>query len=709
MTKRISELPVAGGVADTDEFEINQAGVSRKATRGQIVAGLASAAHEHDLADIADTGALAALDTVGSAEIDAAAYASQSEAVAGADSIKLMSALRTAEAIAARAAAPEHEHALADITDAGALAALDAIRPTEIDPSAYATQSDAAEGLDGTRIMTAGRTAEAIAAQAAAPEHEHALADITDAGALAALNMIGTAEIAASAYASQSDAVAGTDNSKIMTALRTAEAIAAQPAGEHQHDLADITDAGALAALDSVGTAEIKAAAYASHSDAVAGIDEAKIMTALRTAEAIAAQAAAPQHQHDLADIADAGALAALNVVGSAEIAASAYASQSDAVAGTDDSKIMTALRTAQAIAAHPAGEHQHEIADITDAGALAALDAVGTAEIKATAYASQSDAVAGTDDVKIMTALRTADAIAAQAAAPEHQHDLADIADAGALAGLDAIRPTEIDASAYATQIDAAAGVDGTRIMTAERTAEAIAAHAAPQDHHHSSADITDLGALAALNVIGADQIAPNAVTSSKILGSAVTTFKLADAAITQDKIADSAVSADKIAADAVITSKLADAAVTHEKIADGAIGANQLQPGIPINMQDAVLRAAELRDYAETSPAPEVSSGTLTLDLETGNVFEVILTEDVTSVVLANPPAHGRAGSCSIILRQDATGGRSLSWPSSVKWPDGTPPPITSAADAVDIHALITRDGGETWFGFPGGQDFS
>ena len=105
MTKRISELPGVGGVADTDELEINQAGVSRKATRGQLVAGLASAAHQHDLADIADAGALAALDTVGTAEIDAAAYASQSEAVAGADHAKVMTALRTAEAIAAQAAA----------------------------------------------------------------------------------------------------------------------------------------------------------------------------------------------------------------------------------------------------------------------------------------------------------------------------------------------------------------------------------------------------------------------------------------------------------------------------------------------------------------------------------------------------------------------------------------------------------------------------
>ena len=444
-------------------------------------------------------------------------------------------------------------------------------------------------------------------------------------------------------------------------------------------------------------------------SDAVAGTDEAKIMTALRTAEAIAVQAAAPQHQHDLADIADAGALAALNAVGTAEIAASAYASQSDAVAGIDDTKIMTALRTAEAIAARPAGEHQHEVADITDAGALAALDAVGTAEIDAAAYASQSEAVAGTDDAKIMTALRTAEAIAAQAVAPEHQHDLADITDAGALAGLDAIRPTEIDPSAYATQVDAAAGIDGTRIMTAVRTAEAIAAQAAPQDHQHGIADITDLGALAALDEVGAGEIETNAVTSDKIQASAVTAVKLANNAVTQAKIENGAVVADKIASNAVITSKLANAAVTQEKIADGAVGASKLQPGIPIDMQDAVLRAAELRDYAETSPSPGISSGTLTLDLETGNVFEVILTQNVTSLILAHPPAAGRAGSCSIILRQDATGGRTLAWPSSVKWAGGAPPPITSAADAVDVYALITRDGGATWFGFPGGQDFS
>jgi hypothetical protein len=79
MTKRISELLAAGAIADTDELEVNQAGLSRKATRGQIVAGLASAVHQHVVAEISDAGALAALDTIGTAVIDNAAYASAAE------------------------------------------------------------------------------------------------------------------------------------------------------------------------------------------------------------------------------------------------------------------------------------------------------------------------------------------------------------------------------------------------------------------------------------------------------------------------------------------------------------------------------------------------------------------------------------------------------------------------------------------------------
>ena len=129
----------------------------------------------------------------------------------------------------------------------------------------------------------------------------------------------------------------------------------------------------------------------------------------------------------------------------------------------------------------------------------------------------------------------------------------------------------------------------------------------------------------------------------------------------------------------------------------------------GIPVDMQDQLLTRPQLKDVSETSTTPAVSAGVLTLDLETGNVFEVTLTEDVTTLTFAHPPAAGRAGACTLILRQDATGGRTLAWPSSVIWAGGTPPLVTLAANAVDIYAFITRDGGTMWYGFTGGRGFS
>lgn len=360
----------------------------------------------------------------------------------------------------------------------------------------------------------------------------------------------------------------------------------------------------------------------------------------------------------------------------------------------------------AQLVAGLAATGHGHDLSSISDAGALAALNIIGTAEIGASAYASPAEAIAGTDNARLMTPLRTAEAIAAQSPAA-HQHALTDITDGGALAGLDTIGVAQIDAAAYASQPEAIAATDDSKIMTALRTAEAIAALA--PEHQHTLADVTDSGALAGLDSIGADEIEPDAVISVKILAGAVTTAKLADQAVATSKLAEDAVSANKIADGAVTTAKLADDAVTQAKIADGAVGANQMQAGIPISMQGALLSGPELRDYSETSPVSAVTSGTVILNLEEGNVFEVTLTDNIDTLILANPPAAERAGSCSLILKQDGAGGRTVVWPASVKWPGGAPPTITSAADAIDVYALITRDGGVTWYGFPGGQDFS
>ncbi len=149
------------------------------------------------------------------------------------------------------------------------------------------------------------------------------------------------------------------------------------------------------------------------------------------------------------------------------------------------------------------------------------------------------------------------------------------------------------------------------------------------------------------------------------------------------------------------------AGALAAKNTVEAGDIAAGALD-SISIDLQDQQLTRPELKDFSETSTTPTVSAGTLTLDLETGNVFEVTVTENVTTLTFANPPASGRAGSCTLILRQDATGGRTLVWPGSVRWPAGDPPAISAAANAADVFAFVTRDGGATWYGFLGGKDF-
>ncbi len=150
------------------------------------------------------------------------------------------------------------------------------------------------------------------------------------------------------------------------------------------------------------------------------------------------------------------------------------------------------------------------------------------------------------------------------------------------------------------------------------------------------------------------------------------------------------------------------AGALATKDVIESGDIAAGAIND-LAINMQDQQLTRPELKDFSETSTTPAVSAGVLTLDLQTGNVFEVVLTQNVTTLLLANPPAAGRAGSCTLILKQGAAGGRTLAWPGSVRWPSGGQPALSGAGNAVDIFGLITRDGGATWYGFLGGRGFA
>jgi hypothetical protein len=111
-----------------------------------------------------------------------------------------------------------------------------------------------------------------------------------------------------------------------------------------------------------------------------------------------------------------------------------------------------------------------------------------------------------------------------------------------------------------------------------------------------------------------------------------------------------------------------------------------------------DNLVTRPYFQDYAEAVNAIGNSTGTLTVDYSSGNVATATLTGNITTFSITNPPATGRAGSLTLILTQDGTGSRTVTWGSSVKWSAGTAPTL-SGANKVDIINLVTTDAGTTW----------
>jgi len=104
----------------------------------------------------------------------------------------------------------------------------------------------------------------------------------------------------------------------------------------------------------------------------------------------------------------------------------------------------------------------------------------------------------------------------------------------------------------------------------------------------------------------------------------------------------------------------------------------------------------------------AQQPASGTsYTLNYAAGSSHELTLDSSLVTLSITNAPFSFKTGRLFIILKQDATGGRAVTWPASVKWAGGTAPTLSSAADAVYIVQLTTVDGGTSWYGQTIGLD--
>lgn len=112
--------------------------------------------------------------------------------------------------------------------------------------------------------------------------------------------------------------------------------------------------------------------------------------------------------------------------------------------------------------------------------------------------------------------------------------------------------------------------------------------------------------------------------------------------------------------------------------------------------------LAGHELRDYSHQVVAANTGAA-YEIDWSAGTVFELTLTDNPT-FTFANESA-GRA--ITLILIQDGTGGRTVTWPGAVDWANGTAPRLSTTASAINVVTLICQNDGSTISGFSEGDN--
>jgi hypothetical protein len=123
--------------------------------------------------------------------------------------------------------------------------------------------------------------------------------------------------------------------------------------------------------------------------------------------------------------------------------------------------------------------------------------------------------------------------------------------------------------------------------------------------------------------------------------------------------------------------TAKLAVKSVTPSKVDD-------------TNTDPFILRKVSIKEEASfVVNAAGTVNGSVTPVLTAGAIQIFTLSGDTTFNSPTNSPAP-KGATYIWVVKQDATGGRTLTWDSVYKFPAGVAPVLTAAANAVDVFSV-------------------
>lgn len=200
--------------------------------------------------------------------------------------------------------------------------------------------------------------------------------------------------------------------------------------------------------------------------------------------------------------------------------------------------------------------------------------------------------------------------------------------------------------------------------------------------------------GVIAANAVV--DSFGTQSITGDKIGLTAINANNIVDGTITGVKISAGTITGDDLAANIIRANNIVAGQITGNLFAAGVVANATTATSFTANQTFVVANVTnQLQVYGATwqNMITLTDASTLTLNLAQTQNFTVTLGGSRT-VANATNIQTGQSG--MLVVRQDGTGGRTLTFGTGWRFPGNTAPTLTTTASAVDVIVFTARDSG-------------
>ena len=400
----------------------------------------------------------------------------------------------------------DHDHLLADITDAGTAAASDvsafasaaqgeaagsALQPADIDTLSELN----ANFTDGTILVDDGDPR--LIDDRFPTAHSHTLSDITDSGTSAALDASAAGDATAGQVVKGDDTRLSDDRTPL-THTHVFDDLTGVAPTVHTHVIADITDRGTASELDAPASGDATAGQVVKGDDTRLS-DDRTPLTHTHVFDDLTG-VAPTIHTHLIADITDRGTASDLDVAAAGDATAGQVV-KGDDTRLSDDRTPLTHTHVFDDLTGVAPTAHNHVIADITDRGTASELDAPASGDA-AIGQVVLGDDTRLSDDRTPLTHTHVFDDLTG-VAPTVHTHLIADITDRGTASDLDVAAAGDATAGQVVKGDDTRLSDDRTPLTHTHVFDDLTGV--APTVHTHLIADITDRGTASDLDVAAA------------------------------------------------------------------------------------------------------------------------------------------------------------------------------------------------------------